>query len=478
MQKKYFIKTTFKENKKEYKAGTFHILENPPLDKVCEISDSITDYNNPVKEELVVVEKPKKVRRTSGKIADIIIPHHNRHDRLFECLNSFENDIFNIIIVSGSDFAVNCNKGAKLATTDNLIFLNDDIIVAEGALEELCEKPEDIVGVPLKIINSGKVVYGMNMHWGKYGASTVLEGFDSVKTALEFNSFDNCKIPVTGGFFRIKKKAWEELGGFKEFYKNGGEDNHLFLEALEKGFTIGHIDKICNHYHSSSEGRYDNDVVNHQILTQNFPLERLYKILGDGAKGELVSVIIPTVNKGRPFCLDSLEKQTHPNIEIIISRDPKRKGANWARNKGLKKAKGEYVFFADEDCEFKKQIIETMLNSLRNTKNSFAYCNYKREGELDGTHFAKPWDYNELKKFNYISTMSLIRKKDFNGWDEDINRFQDWDVWLEMASRGKKGVHINHTLFTANYKKGDISCEPKTFKKSLDKIRNKWNLTL
>jgi len=46
------------------------------------------------------------------KIADIIIPHHNRHDLLKNTLDKLPNDIFNIIIVSGGTFAENCNKGA------------------------------------------------------------------------------------------------------------------------------------------------------------------------------------------------------------------------------------------------------------------------------------------------------------------------------------------------------------------------------
>ena len=47
---------------------------------------------------------------------------------------------------------------------------------------------------------------------------------------------------------------------------------------------------------------------------------------------------------------------------------------------------------------------------------------------------------------NYIHTSSLVRRSAFPGFDEDIKRFQDWDVWLTMAEQGKKGIYLPETL--------------------------------
>ena len=166
-----------------YRGNTFHSdqIYDPSMATQVYENDNVNPQKQPRSQKSVDnVALIERKRRTTGKVADIIIPHHNRHDMLKECLESLDNDIFNIIIVSGGTFAENCNKGAKIATTDNLIFLNDDVIVREGVLEEMVKRKEDIVGVPLRIFSVNKVVVGMNMLWGKYGKSKILEGFDSV----------------------------------------------------------------------------------------------------------------------------------------------------------------------------------------------------------------------------------------------------------------------------------------------------------
>jgi GT2 family glycosyltransferase len=79
-------------------------------------------------------------------LADIIIPHHDRHDLLKRCLEGIDNKLFNIIIVSGGSFARNCNLGAKIAQTDTLIFLNDDVETINESLIELAKAPYELCG--------------------------------------------------------------------------------------------------------------------------------------------------------------------------------------------------------------------------------------------------------------------------------------------------------------------------------------------
>jgi len=90
----------------------------------------------------------------------------------------------------------------------------------------------------------------------------------------------------------------------------------------------------------------------------------------DAAEPILVSVVVPVYNGAHclPRCLDSLRKQTHPRVEIIVVDDGStdgtpelvqpplrllspggRKGAGAARNVGARAATGEVLFFTDAD---------------------------------------------------------------------------------------------------------------------------------
>lgn len=409
-----------------------------------------------------------------NNLLDIIIPHHNRWDLIGTCLSKIPME-YKVFVVRGFTFAKACNRGASLSNADYLLFLNDDVILTKEALNELQKHEEDVIGLPLRIPSLGKTVYGMNMYWGKYGNKFTL--VDSVKTQLGFESCATCQIPATGAGFAIKKKVFDKLGGFFEEYKNGGEDNELFLTAIEKGFSFGYIDTVCDHLHSSSEGRYVYDDANHELLTKRFPEKRLMDILGKNmSTNALISVIIPTrEKKGDPYSLKFIKEQTHKNIEIIIIRDTEKKGAAWARNEGRKKAKGDYLFFCDDDIELKPIMLEVLLTKLFYSQASFSYCNYDRVGQLRGPELGVSWDVEILKRRNYISTMSLIKTKDFpkDGFDESLERFQDWDLWLRMAEEGKYGIHINEILFIAHYEPGDISSNTKNIQSSIDIIKNK-----
>ena len=81
----------------------------------------------------------------------------------------------------------------------------------------------------------------------------------------------------SGYCFKIKKKVWEDLGGFDERFLNGAEDCDLFFKAWEKGINIGWIDYPMTHLHSQSEGRYDSVNANNALFEEIWK-ERIKKI--------------------------------------------------------------------------------------------------------------------------------------------------------------------------------------------------------
>lgn len=182
----------------------------------------------------------------------------------------------------------------------------------------------------------------------------------------------------------------------------------------------------------------------------------------------LISVIIATYQHAGslPGCLDSVLAQEGVTTEIIVVDDGStdntvsalqpyegkitlirqdNRGANPARNRGRKEAKGEYVIFVDADIIMVPHMLATMLADLQAQPDaSFAYSSFR----FGWKHFrGVPWNVERLRRSNFAHTTSLVRRADFPGFDEQIRRFQDWDVWLTMAAAGKSGVLVPGTLF-------------------------------
>jgi len=211
----------------------------------------------------------KKHSIKDTKLADIIIPHQNRHDMLHKCLDRLSHDNFNILVIGGGTFSENCNKGARIATTDNLIFMNDDIEPEDEVIRQMISSEADIVGAAQITPNwhKDKIWYGISYKWKN--------GFIAEEIT---DNFEQATIP-TGFLFRVKKKVWEELGGLDEAYKNGGEDQEIFLTALEKGYSIEIIQTPTVHHHSSSRDRFKHTSDNRTLLNSRWTKERIGKIL-------------------------------------------------------------------------------------------------------------------------------------------------------------------------------------------------------
>lgn len=189
-----------------------------------------------------------------------------------------------------------------------------------------------------------------------------------------------------------------------------------------------------------------------------------------------VSIIIPTHNAAGTIgnCLRTVIHQSFNDYEIIVVddgstdatmdelkvfadqirlfREP-HKGAAAARNRGAREASGDFLLFCDADMALDPLMVEKMVNVLRRKPGvSFAYAGFLWHDRVMGM---RPFDARELKRNNFIHTSSLIRREHFSGFDEKLKRFQDWDLWLTMTSRGRCGTGIPLVLYAA--RRGSIS---------------------
>lgn len=183
---------------------------------------------------------------------------------------------------------------------------------------------------------------------------------------------------------------------------------------------------------------------------------------------QTISVIIPTYQHADVLgdCLEHLFAQTLQPLEILVVNDgstdntdevvkpyqdriryitQENQGNQRARMRGLEESKGDLVIFCDADVLMKPAMLEKLKMALESHKGaSYAYSSFKFGWK---TFQSFPFDPDRLKKLNYIHTSALIRRHDFPGFDFNLKKFQDWDVWLTMLQEGKTGVFVDEVLF-------------------------------
>lgn len=173
-----------------------------------------------------------------------------------------------------------------------------------------------------------------------------------------------------------------------------------------------------------------------------------------------VSVVIPHTRDREDFfhrvCLPSVILNEPAQI-IVIDREG---GSAEKRNEGAAKAKQPYLLFVDDDGELASDAIQAMLDGLASDPMAaFAYGDITFVSHVppvgEFTKIAVPWDLDALKRSNYIDVTALMRREAFPGFDTNVKRLQDWDLWLTIAGRGGYGTYIRRSTHRNHRLSGD-----------------------
>jgi GT2 family glycosyltransferase len=91
-----------------------------------------------------------------------------------------------------------------------------------------------------------------------------------------------------------------------------------------------------------------------------------------------VSVVIPTVRRGSLAETEAaLAAQTRAPDEVIVVEDGDRQGPSWARNEGVRQARGDVVAFTDDDCVPGTDWLERFLTALDGHRASMVSSHYR-----------------------------------------------------------------------------------------------------
>ncbi len=213
-----------------------------------------------------------------------------------------------------------------------------------------------------------------------------------------------------------------------------------------------------------------------------------------------ISVVVPS----RPHesvgpTVNSLMRQTLQDFELILVVDWQRRGAPWARNRGAQLARGDYVLFSDNDLEWVPDALECMLETLEQARKlgsvadglrvGYAYPAYlethvpgrwrKWRSSTRGPIGDEDWNWENLQRGNFVHTSSLIAREHVIDFDPNLERLQDWDVWLRLALKdGIKGVATRRVLFTTRYRNGITHGAKISYAEAKQKVQRKHGFGL
>lgn len=198
-----------------------------------------------------------------------------------------------------------------------------------------------------------------------------------------------------------------------------------------------------------------------------------------------ISVIVPLTKSRSDFfnnmVLPMLEAN-NPNEIIVNDNDG---FAPEKRNAGFDKSTQPYVFFCDDDIVLPANYLKLLYNKLKLEHKSehigYTYTGYygvvlHPESHPHRGNFRTPsteFNGDNLKRSNYISTMSLIKRDVFPRFDESLRRFQDWDMYLTMLENGIEGVLTRDTFFWAYYLDAGITSNNNSISDAVNRIRSK-----
>ncbi|WP_340201039.1 glycosyltransferase family 2 protein [Ascidiimonas sp. W6] len=211
----------------------------------------------------------------------------------------------------------------------------------------------------------------------------------------------------------------------------------------------------------------------------------------------LVSIITPTYNSVEFIkeTVHSIKQQTYTHWELILIDDgstdatvtlikklaeeeprisweqlPQNSGPAIARNRGIKKANGDYLTFIDADDIWFPEFLKTSIHTIESTGCPFVFASYQRLDEkLQPLYpdFIVPEKvtYTDILKSNSISCLTAFVHIEKLGkkFMPEIRKRQDMGLWLQYLKEIEYALGIKQPLAIYRIRKNSLS-------------RNKWAL--
>lgn len=250
---------------------------------------------------------------------------------------------------------------------------------------------------------------------------------------------------------QVCERAYPLLGSARKGILDAG-DRSPGLDSLLLAKPVGETLRFIKNFDFERENKFLAGIEAYQKKT------------GEQVKNTFVSIIMPAYNREGYIerAINSVISQRHIHWELLVIDDgsddktvevvkrfqddprirlhtEKHRGVSAARNTGLNRAKGVYVFYLDSDNVWYPGFLDVMITALLYTKKRLGYSAISilnSDKKIFG-YRGEPFDWNHCFDSNYIDLNSFCHDRNFfleyGGFDEKLRRMVDWDLILRYT---------------------------------------------
>jgi O-antigen biosynthesis protein len=307
---------------------------------------------------------------------EIIIINNGSTDDTDDFLKSINDPLIKVIVNPANlGFATACNQGARAASYNYLLFLNNDTEANFNWLRPLLtilDKDNSVAAVGSKLIYPDGTIQhaGVIIADDKSIGDPLLGRHAYCKQRSDLPEANQCRVyqALTAACILIRKHAFENVGGFDEEYWNGYEDIDLCFKLQKNNWKlIYQPESVVIHYESQSGeerftkvkqnilrlhrkwlGKIKPDMIiqkdgsafltnKGRIQLYEAPTDELSVLskFPNGGHKNMVSIIILTFNQLNytKECIESIQKNTPETHEIIFVDNGSNDGTvKWLKN--------------------------------------------------------------------------------------------------------------------------------------------------
>lgn len=166
---------------------------------------------------------------------------------------------------------------------------------------------------------------------------------------------------------------------------------------------------------------------------------------------EIVVVDDHSLDEGRNVVKAWMEQ--HADVPVLLLGSDINGGLPASRNLAFGGARAELVMVMDADNLVYPTALRRLADALHDDPDAaFAYSSLEQFGTTPGVQSAMGWHVPWLCEGNYIDAQAMVRRSEwerlggYRTLDPMVFGWEDWELWLRIASDGGYGVHVPQML--------------------------------